>query len=244
MQYKLITINKKSLSIPSKALDKLFLLTHPSSKTAEHESNLVMEAKKRGVSHIVKQSVMGADLKADVKAMRLHSQAEKIIEESGIAYTFLRPNEFMQNFINFHSPSIKNNNAFYLPAGEAMVSIVDVRDIAAVAVKALSQDGINKFNNKTYLITGPEPLSYGRMAEILSGVTNKKIEYVNISDDDARGGMKENGMDDWLIDTILELNDYFKKGYASQVSSAVEEVTGMKPTSFNQFARDYAEFFR
>lgn len=82
------------------------------------------------------------------------------------------------------------------------------------------------------------------MAEILSGVTNKKIEYVNISDDDARGGMKENGMDDWLIDTILELNDYFKKGYASQVSSAVEEVTGMKPTSFNQFARDYAEFFR
>lgn len=56
--------------------------------------------------------------------------------------------------------------------------------------------------------------------------------------------MKENGMDDWLIDTILELNDYFRKGYASQVSSAVEEVTGIRFKSFNQFASNYVEFFR
>jgi len=150
----------------------------------------------------------------------------------------------MPNFINFHSPSIKNNNAFYLPAGEARVRIVDDRDIAAVAVKALSLDGIKKYHNKTYLITGPEDLSYGGMAEILSGVTYKKIEYVNISDDNSRGGMKENGMDDWLIDTILELNDYFRKGYASQVSSAVKEVTGIRFKSFNQFASNYVEFFR
>lgn len=64
-------------------------------------SQIWLEAKKCGVSHIAKQSVIGADLEADVEAMRLHRQAEKIIEESGIAYTFLRPNEFMQNFINF-----------------------------------------------------------------------------------------------------------------------------------------------
>jgi uncharacterized protein YbjT (DUF2867 family) len=210
----------------------------------ELASNLVIEAKKAGIRHIVKQSVMGADLEADVGTFRLHRQAEEIIEQSGIPFTFLRPNEFMQNFINFHSHFIKNNNAFYLPLEDAKVSLVDVRDIAAVAVKSLTEDTSDKHNNKTYLITGPEALSYYQAAEILSSATDKKISYVNISEEEARGAMKEMGMSDWLINTISELHDYFRKGNASQVSSAVEEVTGKKPISFSQFAKDYAEAFR
>ena len=225
-------------------VDKLFLLTPDVPNAPELASNLVIEAKKAGIRHIVKQSIMGADLEADVGTFRLHRQAEKIIEQSGIPFTFLRPNEFMQNFINFHSPSIKNNNAFYLPLDEAKVSLVDVRDIASVAVKSLTEDRSDKHNNKTYLITGPEALSYHQAADILSNATGKKISYVNISEEETRGAMKEMGMGDWLINTISELHDYFRKGNASQVSSAVEEVTGKKPTSFSQFAKDYAEAFR
>jgi uncharacterized protein YbjT (DUF2867 family) len=206
---------------------------------------LVNEAKKAGVRYIVKQSVMGADEDADVGTMRLHREAEKIIEESGIPYTFLRPNEFMQNFINFHGHSIKNNNAFYLPLENAKVSVVDVRDIAAVAVKALTENGgNNRHNNKAYLITGPEALPYSEMAELLSNATGKKVSYVSISEEEARAAMKEMGMDDWLINTISELANYFKKGYASEVSSAVEEITGKKPLSFSQFVNDYAQLFR
>jgi uncharacterized protein YbjT (DUF2867 family) len=185
---------------------------------------------------------MGADLGADVEAMLMHRQTEKLIEESGIPYTFLRPNEFMQGFIKFQGSTIKSNNAFYIPAEDAKVSFVDARDIAAVAVKAL-MDG-DKHYNKTYMVTGPEALSYHQAAEILSNATGKKIDYVNISDEEARGAMKEAGLDDWLINTISDLYTYFRKGYASQVSSAVEEVTGMKPTTFAQFAKDYADAFR
>jgi uncharacterized protein YbjT (DUF2867 family) len=144
----------------------------------------------------------------------------------------------MQNFVNFHSPSIKSNNAFYRPLEDAKVSLVDVRDIAAVAVKSLTDD---KYNNKTYLITGPEALSYHQVADILSNARGKKISYVNISEEEARAAMKEMGMNDW---TISELADYFRKRNASEVSSAVEEVTGKKPISFSQFAKDYAEAFR
>ncbi len=235
----------ESLSLAFKDVTKLFLLTHPSPKSVEYESNLLNEAKKSGVRYIVKQSVMGADLNADVEIMRLHRQAEQIIEESGIPFTFLRPNEFMQNFVNFHRHSIKNNNAFYLPAEDAKVSIVDVRDIAAVAVKILTDDIKNGMhNNKAYLVTGPEALSYHQAAEILSAITGKKIDYVSISNEEARGGMKEMGINDWLISTILELYNYFRKGYASQVSSAVEEVTGKTPIAFTQFAKDYVEKFR
>jgi uncharacterized protein YbjT (DUF2867 family) len=224
-----------------KDVDKLFLLTPDVPNAPNLASNAVTEAKKAGIKQIVKQSVMGADLEADVGTMRLHRQVEDIIEQSGIPFTFLRPNEFMQNFVNFHSPSIKGNNAFYIPLEDAKVSLVDVRDIAAVAVKSLIDE--DKHKNKMYLITGPEALSYHQVAEILSNATGRKINYVNISDEEARAAMKEIGMNDWLINTVSELSEYFRKGKASEISSAVEEVTGRKPISFSQFANDYAEAF-
>src|ERR671911_757283 len=210
-----------------KDVDKLFLLTPDVPNASDLAVNAVTEARKAGIRHIVKQSIMGADLEADVGTLRLHRQAERIIEQSEIPFTFLRPNEFMQNFINLHSPSIKSNNAFYRPLEDAKVSLVDVRDIAAVAVKSLTDD---KYNNKTYLITGPEALSYHQVADILSNATGKKISYVNISEEEARAAMKEMGMNDW---TISELANYFRKRNASEVSSAVEEVTGKKPISFS-----------
>jgi uncharacterized protein YbjT (DUF2867 family) len=241
-----IDYNKpESLKEALKNVDKLFLLTPDVPTAHELASNLVNKAKKAGVKYIVKQSVMGADEDADVGTMRLHRRAEKTIEESGMPYTFLRPNEFMQNFINFHGHSIKNNNVFYIPAQEAKVSIVDVRDIAAVAVEALTDNNGNVIHkNKAHLITGPEAISYYQAADILTTETGKKIDYVSISDEDARGGMKEMNMNDWLINTILELYNYYRKGNASYVSSAVEEVTGRKPITFAQFAKDYAETFR
>jgi uncharacterized protein YbjT (DUF2867 family) len=242
---KVIQIDYKEPETVREALngvDKLFLLTPDVPNAADLASNVVIEAKKAGIRHIMKQSVMGANLEADVGTMRLHRQAEKVIEQSGIPFTFLRPNEFMQNFVNFHSPSIRENNAFYVPLEDAKVSLVDVRDIAAVAVKSLTDEDRHK--NKTYLITGPEALSYHQVAEILSNTTGRKINYVNISDEEARAAMKEMGMSDWLINTVSELSDYFRKGKASEISPAVDEVTGNKPISFSQFANDYVDAFR
>jgi uncharacterized protein YbjT (DUF2867 family) len=225
-------------------VDKLFLLTPLQSNIVDLTSNLVNEAKNAKIKHIVKQSVMGADAEPGITASRLHRQAEKIIEESEIPFTFLRPNDFMQNFVNFYSPTIKNKNAIYLPAEDAKVSFVDVRDIAAVAVKTLTEDGNNRHNGKAYTITGPEALSYYQVAEILSNATGKKINYVNVSEEATRLGLKDMGWDDWLISTTLQFFDLYRKGYASQVTSAVEEVTGKKPISFSHFTKDYAQVFK
>src|SRR5918995_5637505 len=82
-----------------------------------HVSNVINEAKKSEIRHIVKLSAFGADSESIVSSLRLHRQTEKIIEESGIPYTFLRPTEFMQNFVNWFGPTIRSDNAFYLPAG-------------------------------------------------------------------------------------------------------------------------------
>jgi uncharacterized protein YbjT (DUF2867 family) len=94
--------------------------------------------KNGGVKYIVKLSVMGADAEPATTIGRLHRQEEKVIEESRIPYTFLRPTSFMQNFVNIYGPGIKSKNAFYMPGGDAKVSFVDVRDIASVAGQSSS----------------------------------------------------------------------------------------------------------
>jgi uncharacterized protein YbjT (DUF2867 family) len=223
-------------------VDKLFWLTLPRPNMTEISSSLIREAKKNNVKHIVKLSVMGADAEPGTTIGRLHRHEEKIIEGSGIPYTFLRAGAFMQNFINFFGQTIKNQNAFYLPAGDGKVSFVDVRDIAAVAVELLTKNGI-QHEHKAYGITGKEALSYSEVAEILSKVIGKKISYINIPEEDAQKSMKETGMEDWLIAALMELYNIIRSGYASQTIDTVEQILGRKAISFEQFVKDHNNSF-
>ncbi len=116
-------------------VDKIFILTLPSPKMTDIYSNLVKEIRKRdSINHEVKLSSMTAETGLETTIGRIHREEEKIIEESGIPYTFLRPSFFMQNFVKNLGHNIKTQNAFYLPAGDGKLSFVDVRDIAAVAI--------------------------------------------------------------------------------------------------------------
>jgi uncharacterized protein YbjT (DUF2867 family) len=237
--------NPGTLATALKGVEKLFLLTPPQSTTVDFTSNLVREAKESGVKYIVKQSVIGADAGPEIAPtpIRLHRQAEKIIEESKIPFTFLRSNYYMQNFVNFYSHSVKTQGAFYVPAGDARISFVDVRDIAAIAVDSLTSTN-GKHEGKAYNITGGEALSHGQAAEILSEQLGRKVDYINVSDDDARKGMKDMGMDEWIINSIIELFEFAKAGHWSAISPVTEQITGSKPISFSQFASDYVVAFK
>ena len=221
-------------------IDRLFLRIPPSVEMVDISSNFVEGAKKNGVKFIVKLSTMGADLKPGYTSGRLHRVVEKIIEESGIPFTFLRPNSFMQSFITRSDQTIKNQNAIYLPAGDEKISLVDARDVAAVAAEVLTNNG-SQHINKVYDITGPEALSHSQVAEILSKETGRRVSYVDISEEDLRNRMKEMGIVDWSVDNALELYRMYRSGYRSQVTTVVEQLTGHKPTSFSQFARSYVQ---
>jgi uncharacterized protein YbjT (DUF2867 family) len=229
------------------ALDKvgkLFLLTLPSLNMTDISSKVVREAKKNGVQRIVKLSVFGADAEPGIIIGRLHRQEEKIIEESGITYTFLRSSAFMQNFVNYYGYTIKTQNAIYLPAGEGKVSFVDARDVAAVAAKLLTENnGRSRHDKKAYVVTGSEALSYSQVAEIISKEIGRKISYIDTSEEDARKSMKSMGREDWLIDAILEEFYNTRVGNRSETTNIVEQIIGRKPTSFAQFVRDYANSF-
>ena len=117
--------------------DKLFLLGPNTLDQTELELNAVKAAKTCGVKHIVKQSVMGAE-EESYSLANVHRPVEKAIEESGLSWTFLRPNGFMQNIETFMSETIRAEGVFFSATENAKISHVDVRDIAAVAVQALT----------------------------------------------------------------------------------------------------------
>jgi uncharacterized protein YbjT (DUF2867 family) len=228
-------------------VDNLYLQTLPIPDITDICSNLVKEAKKNNVKYIVKLSAMGADSDPRSTILRLHGEEEKIIADSGIAYTFLRPPAFMQNFVTQFGHTIRTQNVFYVPAGDAKMSFVDARDIAAIAVGMLtnnSNGGSQQRHNKAYDITGQDALSYRQVADILSNEVGKKISYIDITEDGARKGMEQIGMSDWFIDIMIELFRIIRAGYGSETTAAVEHITGRKPISFAQFAKDYAEVFR
>ena len=225
-----------------KGAEKLFLLTTPlAGNIVEITAQLVAEAKNAGVKHIVQQSVHGGpDAEARLLPIRWHRQSEGVTEGSGIPYTFVRPADFMQNLSNFHGKTIREQNAIYTTAGDGKTGWVDARDIAAVAIEALTRDG---HEGKIYATTGPEALSYDQVAEILSEVLGRKISHVNLSEEDARKGFDEAGFPDWVPDAAIESERFLREGGFEEVLPTVEEVTGKKPRSFEHFARDYAEAF-
>lgn len=220
-------------------VERLFLLIPSSAEVEQQQRDFVDAAKQAGVRHIVKLSQLGANERSSARFMRYHGAVENYIRESGIAYTFLRPNLFMQGLLNFR-PTISSQGAFYAAAGNAKVSIVDVRDIASVAAAALTKSG---HEGKTYDITGAEALTHAEMSNQLSKATGKLIQYIEVPAEAMRQELLGFGMPAWQADGVLEDYEEYRRGEAAIATSTVRDVTGSEPTSFSQFAKDYAGKF-
>ena len=221
-------------------IERAFLLTPSSEKAEAQQINFVETGKKSGVKHIVKLSQWAATVDSPVRFLRYHAAVETNIKNSGIDFTFLRPNLFMQNLLGFKEP-ISKEGKFFADAEDCRVSIVDVRDIASVAVAALTEDG---HTGKIYDITGPEALTHSEMAEKLSAVLGKKIEYVDLPPEKMRELFIKVGFPVWQADGLLEDFAHYRKSEAAAVASGVKEAIGKQPFSFDDFARDYADIFR
>jgi uncharacterized protein YbjT (DUF2867 family) len=220
-------------------VDRLFLLIPSSADVEQQQLNFVDMAKLSKLKHVVKLSQLGADAHSSARFQRYHGVIENHILKSGIPYTFLRPNLFMQGFLNFRS-TISSQGTFYAPAGNAKVSTVDVRDIASIAARALTEPG---HEGKTYDITGPEPLTHVEMADQLSQALGKPIEYVDVSPEAMRETLLGVGTPVWRANGLLEDYEQYRRGEADLVASTVSDLTGSEPITFSQFAQDYTERF-
>lgn len=230
----------KTLLAAMQGIDRVFLATPFSADMVRQTKTVVDACHKASIRQIVKLSVMGAEIEPGIQVGRWHREAENIIRASNIPYTFLRPNFFMQNFITYLGKGIKDHTSIQLPAGEGKTSFIDVRDLGQVAAVCLTQPG---HDNKEYTLTGPDSLSYTQAADIISMVIGPKVQYVPLSDEQAKEALLEQGMPELLAGAMLELYQQVRAGYAAEVTPWVEKLLGRKPTLFQRFVKDHRDAF-
>lgn len=199
----------------------------------------VEAARKAGVKHIVRSSALGAGPRAPIWMGKSHGEIERMIEDSGIEWTFVQPASFFQNYLGYAN-SIKNENAFYAPLGDGKISLADARDIAAVAAAVLTETG---HAGKKYHVTGGESLSNHDIARIFSDVLGREISYADVPEDAARKQMLDAQIPEWMVNAVSELNAVRKAGYLAEVFPTVEQATSEKPRKFAAFVEENKEVF-
>jgi uncharacterized protein YbjT (DUF2867 family) len=230
-----------NICLPNAAfgVDRLFLLIPSSSQVEKPQRSFVDAAKRSGVRHIVKLSQLGADAHSPGRFQRYHGAVENHILRSGIAHTFLRPNLFMQGLLNFRS-AISSQGTLFAAARNAKISIVDARDIASLAERALTESG---HEGKTYDITGPEALTHAQMVGQLSQALGKPIKHVDVPLEAFREALLSFGVPPWQAEGIEEDYEQYRRNEASLVTSTVRDITGNEPIAFSRFTQDYAATF-
>lgn len=217
----------------------VFLVGAMSTDQTRHELNLIDAAAAARVPRVVKLSVWRADEELTPIA-RLHRPAELALQVSGLGYTFLRPNFYMQNFTRQFAASIRQAGEFAQPCADAPVSFIDARDIARVAARVLTSDG---HEGRSYAITGPEALTYDAAAGVLARVLGRQVRFAGLSDTEARSAMLRRGLPPDYADALIEVSRAYRHGGAEAVTTTVRDITGREPTTFEQFVRDHRGAF-
>ena len=220
-------------------VEQAFLVTPSSERVEEQQLRFVELARTAGVRNLVYLSQLHAARKSPVRFLRYHAVVEDAISESGMKFTNLRPNLYMQGLLAFAS-SIGSEGRFFAPIGQARVSIVDVRDTAAVAAAALTESG---HDGKTYDLTGPEALTHGEIAAQLSDALGKQVTFIDIPEETMRNALNGFGLPEWQADGLIEDYAHYRRGEAETISTATQDVTGHQARSFSTFAQDYKQAF-
>lgn len=226
-----------SLTAAFKGIEKLYLVSAGLDGPAQ-EAKAIDAAKAAGVKHVVKLSVIGAEYEM-ISFGKWHRASEKKLEASGLAWTFVRPGNFMSNAMMW-AGSIKKDGAVYAPVGEGKTASIDPADIGAVAVKALTASG---HEGKAYTITGPVALTMQEQLDIIGKRIGKSLKFIDVPPEAAKKSMLEMHMPEGYVNALLELYAVMKANQASMVTNVVEEVTGRKAATFESWVDRHAGVF-
>lgn len=219
-------------------VDRTYLVTPSTERAEDQQLRFVELAAEAGVRHVVKLSQLAADESSPVRFLRYHAVVERRIRELGVEFTFLRPNLFYQGLLGM-AESVRSQGKFFAPIGDARISAVDVRDIAAVAAHVLTEPG---HAGQTYTITGPAAVTHAEIAAEIAAAVGRDVSFIDAPPEvfaEALNGV----LPQWQIDGLIEDYAHYSRGEAEQVFASVSEVTGRAPRDLSAFARDYADAF-
>lgn len=213
-------------------IEKAFFVSSPSPKQVELQNAFVDACKRNGVQHVVKISMLGASATAPCRFMRRHHETEAYLAASGMRATNLRPNVFMQGLLA-NRPTIRDKDAIVATLDpDAQIGMVDTNDVAAVAVRKLSEP---QGENETIEITGPAATSMTGAAAAISAAIGRTISYDRVPDEGFATSLGYAGVDTDTAAGILELYAWCNMGAASGITDAVQRITGRAPGTLEAF---------
>jgi len=227
----------ESLRRALEGVDRAFLLTNSTERTEAQQIAFVEAAQAQRVGHVVYLSQLAADQQSPVRFLRYHGAVEAALRDSTVGWTSVRPNLILQAYI----PFVIAQGALQVPIGDAAVSVVDARDIAAVAAAALTEDG---HVGKTYTVTGPAAVTHTEIATELGDAVGRTVPFERIPPEAFLAALTGAGMPEWQAEGLVEDYDHYDRGEASAVSPDVAQVTGTSPRSLRDFAHDYSDAFQ
>ena len=192
-------------------------------------------AAKRGVGHVVFLSIQGAERNRLVP----HRKIEERLRVSGMAWTFVRAAYFMQNLATTHAPEIRELDEIWVPAGRrSRTAHVDARDVAAVAARALTEDG---HGGRAYTPTGPVALTYDEIAAILTAELGRPIRYADPGLVAFWRRLRGRGTPRAMVGVMVGIYTAARFGLAAGITDDVTRVTGRPPIAFPAFAHDFRD---
>lgn len=215
-------------------VERLYLFPVP-----ETAREVVAAAKEAGVRRIVVLSSSSVlDASGDNHSGEHHRAVERAVEESGIDFTFVRPDEFATNVLWKWGHSIRAEGVVRAPYGNAPRVLIHEADVAAVAATALLQDG---HTGRAYVLTGPEAITQADQVRAISKALGRDIEFVEITPDEARTLMGQ-AMPAPVVEMVL---GYLADAVVNPpaVLDTVERVTGVPALTFARWAADHAADF-
>lgn len=230
-----------SMAAAMEGCDQMFLIVPMVEKMAKYGNIAVEAAKVSGIEYIVRSSGYAASSDAHWRLGREQGMVDQFVEDSGIPFTVLRPNSFMQNFATFLAGMV-SSGVIALPEDNVPVSYIDVRDIAACAASLFKDHSGHE--NEYYAITGPEGLTYQQVAEKIGSAVGKEIVYTPIPEEVYVAEMEKMGIPSWNINMLVSLSRVIKLGMMGNATKAVEFLTGKPARSFDDFAVEYAEAWK
>jgi uncharacterized protein YbjT (DUF2867 family) len=223
-------------------VERALLLSGADITMLEAQCNFIDASKRAGISHVVKFS--GAEAGFDpskFRFTRMHEQIEDYLEQSKLAWTHLRPSQFMQVYLR-EAPTIAARGALVLPLAQVTLAPVAIEDIAQAVVALMRTDG---HEGRSYAMTGPEALAMADIAEHISRAIGKPIRYVSISPEERRDNMLAAGAPPYLAEALYDQAVERLRNPHARVQLETHERLGLQPTRFAEFAsRNAAAFAR
>jgi uncharacterized protein YbjT (DUF2867 family) len=236
-------LRPETLDIALAEVHHALMISSPNELMVETQCSFVDAAKRAGVRRIVKFSGAESGIgfnPSKFRFTRMHEEIEDYLEISGMAWTHLRPSQFMQVYLR-EVPTIVKRGAIYLPLGDIKLSPIDVEDVAKVAFQVLTSPG---HEEKSYEMTGPEALTMHDVAERISRAVGQSIEYAHISPEDRHAALLNAGVPASFVEALDEQTEERRKHPESRIDTGILKTLGIRPTTFLEFAIRNASLFR